>query len=115
MATYTDPKGKDWPIEFSDANLGEIRDVLNLDLTDPADRERLQDPGALLQTAKILCREELAASRLMPRLFRKRIRRNPEDFRFAIEQAADDWRAPVEPQPEPVEPDLIETEPMMEE
>jgi hypothetical protein len=115
MATYTDPTGKDWLIEFDGEALGQVVTLLDLDLTNPADRERLQDPGALLQTAKILCREELAASRLMPRLFRKRIRRNPDDIRFAIEQAADDWRKPVESEPNLTELELIENEPLMEE
>ena len=110
MATYTDPKGKDWPIEFSNANLGEIQDVLSLDLTDPTDRERLQDPGTLLEVAKILCREQLAACRILPRTFRKRIRATAEDLRLAIEQAADDW------QTEPViDLELTENEPLMEE
>jgi len=110
MATYTDPTGKDWLIEFDGEAMGQVATLLNLDLIDPTDQERLQDPGTLLEVAKILCREQLAACRILPRTFRKRIRATAEDLRLAIEQAADDW------QTEPViDLELTETEPLMEE
>jgi hypothetical protein len=117
MATYTDPKGKDWPIDFSDELLDEIKSLLDLDLSDLLDRERLQDPAVLLQVANVVCRDELATSRILPRSFRKRVKASPDDLRLAIEQAADEWQTEpeVEPEIESVERDLFETNPMMEE